>query len=195
MALYLTNLLRPHIPYQSLAPVSFIQAKIILTLYVFLISDLLRFIQHVFMHKFLWKLHKTHHSAEILTPLTLYRTHPIEALISFSRNTLTHALTLTFMVLILKNQVDVYDFLGVNILGFLFNSALANLRHSSIPISFGIFEYVFISPRMHQIHHSNNAIHFNKNYGVALAVWDQLIGSFYRPKDNELKNVTFGVLS
>ena len=46
---------------------------------------------------------------------------------------------------------------------------------------------------MHQIHHSNNPIHFGKNYGVALAVWDQLFGSFYKPKSDELKNLTFGV--
>ena len=195
MALYITRLMRLFTSQQYLLAVSSMQAKVILTLFVFLLSDFLRFIQHVLMHKFVWRLHKVHHSAQLLTPLTLYRTHPLEALISFSRNTLTHALTITFMVLFLKNQVNVVDFLGVNILGFIFNSALSNLRHSPLPISFGVLEYLFISPRMHQIHHSNNPIHFNKNYGVALSLWDQLFGSFYRPKENESQTITFGLHS
>lgn len=193
MAISITGILRQMFPSSLKLSVDPIEAKVILTLFVFIIGDFLRFSQHVIMHKLAWKIHKLHHSALILTPLTLFRTHPIEALISFSRNTLTHALTISFMVIFLKNQVDVYDFLGVNILGFMFNGALANLRHSPIPISFGVFEYIFISPRMHQIHHSNNPEHFNKNYGVALSIWDLLMGSFYRPKKEESKLISFGI--
>lgn len=167
--------------------------RVILTLYVFILADFLRFLQHKIMHAYAWPLHKVHHSAPILTPLTLFRTHPLEAFVSFIRSTLTHALTIVFMVYVLSGQLGGLDFLGVNVFGFIFNAALANLRHSPIPISFGLLEYLFISPRMHQIHHSNKPQHYNKNFGVGLSLWDQLSGSFYRPCEDDIKTMTFGI--
>lgn len=168
--------------------------KLLLTLFVFITSDFLRFLQHRLMHHFAWSIHKVHHSAPLLTPLTLFRTHPLEAFVSYSRAIFTHALTIIFMVYFLSGKLSSIDFLGVNLLGFIFNAALANLRHSPIPISFGILEYFFISPRMHQIHHSKDPLHLNKNFGVALSLWDQLSGSFYRPTAKECEELTFGIL-
>ena len=61
---------------------------------------------------------------------------------------------------------------------FIFNLLGANLRHSHIPIRFGkYFERVFISPAQHQIHHSNDSIHFDKNFGSIFAFWDGLFGT------------------
>jgi sterol desaturase/sphingolipid hydroxylase (fatty acid hydroxylase superfamily) len=172
---------------------SVFEAKLFLTIFVFILSDFLRFSQHLLMHHLGWFFHKVHHSAQLLTPLTLFRTHPIESLISYTRNTLTHALTIIVMVLFFDNQLSGFDFLGVNIFGFLFNASLSNLRHSPIPISFGYMEYLFISPRMHQVHHSKEIRHHNKNYGVALSVWDQMVGSFYRPSHKESECFEFGI--
>ena len=44
-----------------------------------LFEDGSRFFVHKAMHRvpFLWRLHRVHHSAEVLTPLTLFRVHPI----------------------------------------------------------------------------------------------------------------------
>jgi len=46
---------------------------------------------------------------------------------------------------------------------------------------------------MHQIHHSNNPLHWDKNYGVALAIWDQIFGSYYRPHKEEASSLSFGL--
>ena len=54
----------------------------------------------------------------------------------------------------------------------------ANLRHSHVKLKYPSFlEYIFISPHQHQIHHSDNPIHFNKNMGSKLAIWDWLLGT------------------
>lgn len=165
------------------------------TVIAFLINDFLRFFHHYLMHRLpgLRLLHRTHHSALVLTPLTLFRAHPLESLIAGARNIISMGVTFALYSFLFEKVVNVYDFLGVNIFGFLFNAALANLRHSPIPISFGVLEYIFISPRMHQIHHSNNPLHWNKNYGVALSLWDQLVGSFYRPSKQEASELCFGL--
>lgn len=168
--------------------------KLLLTLIVLVIDDFLRFSHHFLMHKLLWSIHSVHHSAKKLTPLTLFRTHPFESIMAQVRSVLAHSTTIFLITVVFKDQMGVIDFLGVNIFGFIFNATLANLRHSSIPVSFGILEYIFISPRMHQIHHSNEPKHFNKNYGVIFSLWDQLAGSFYKPTTDEMNNISYGVL-
>ena len=172
-----------------------LEKSIIATLFAFVVSDFLRFLQHVLMHEtpILKKIHRTHHSAEVLTPFTLFRTHPMESFFGSFRSVFSTGLTIACYSFFFQELVPVIDILGVNAFGFIFNAMLANLRHSPIPISFGSIEYVLISPRMHQIHHSKDPRHYNKNYGVALALWDQLWGSYYRPQSEEANNLTFGL--
>jgi sterol desaturase/sphingolipid hydroxylase (fatty acid hydroxylase superfamily) len=38
-----------------------------------------------------------------------------------------------------------------------------------------------MSPAHHQIHHSRNPAHFNKNLGSCLALWDWMFGTLYIP--------------
>ncbi len=152
------------------------------TLFAFVFLDFMRFIQHYLMHKipFLWVFHKVHHSAKVLTPLTLYRVHPGEILVSMARSSLAVVIPSSLYVYLFQAPIHGFDILGVNILGFLFNAFGANLRHSHIWMSFGVFEYVFISPAQHQIHHSNKIEHRDKNLGVCLAIWDILWGTFLK---------------
>lgn len=175
--------------------VSALVASLFATLFAFIIDDFFRFFHHFLMHKiaFLRKLHRVHHSALVLTPFTLFRAHPLESLIASFRNIISIGLTIAMMSFIFNGQISFFDILGVNVFGFVFNALLANLRHSPIPISFGFLEYIFISPRMHQIHHSTNQIHFDKNYGIALTIWDILFKSFYRPSNDEFENLNFGL--
>ncbi|MCR9205813.1 MAG: sterol desaturase family protein, partial [Halobacteriovoraceae bacterium] len=169
--------------------------KGVLTLIAFIVNDLFRFLHHYLMHRLplLKSLHRTHHSALVLTPLTLFRSHPIESFIASMRNVLSLGITLALFSFLNQKPIQGWDILGVNLFGFLFNALFANLRHSPVPISFGLLECVFISPRMHQVHHSNNPKHWDKNYGVALALWDQIAGSYYRPSSSEAKDLKFGL--
>lgn len=164
------------------------------TVFAFVIDDFLRFLHHWCMHKipWLWRFHKTHHSAKILTPITLYRAHPVEVLISTIRNALSAGLSVGFFVYFFSAQVSYFQILSVNLFAFTFNFLGSNLRHSHIPISFGILENIFISPKQHQIHHSQNSEHYDKNFGVSLSLWDRLMGSLVYSKDVRQK-IHFGV--
>lgn len=195
VAVFLQKFLNQCFPYFSGLELTSFSKSLLATVVAFIINDFFRFAHHVMMHRLkpLKKLHGVHHSATSLTPFTLFRAHPAEALIASFRNTISMGLIIAFLSFSFKGQVSALDILGVNLFGFLFNATFSNLRHSPVPMSFGALEYLFISPRMHQIHHSNKPEHFEKNYGVALAIWDQLLGSFYRPKSEDLANIKYGI--
>ncbi|WP_370291959.1 sterol desaturase family protein [Thalassolituus sp.] len=146
----------------------------------FLLEDISRFGLHRLMHKVpaLWHLHKVHHSATTLTPLTLHRIHPVEMTLYALRGWMVFTLVSGAFLYLAGRELTALHILGVDALGFLFNVLGANLRHSHIPLSFGPFERWFISPVQHQIHHSSAPAHVDKNFGTCLAIWDKLGGSW-----------------
>jgi len=150
------------------------------TLCIFLLDDLARFYLHKLMHEipWLWEFHKTHHSATAMTPLTVLRTHPVEGLIFALRSAFVQGLCIAVFIYFFADKVDLYTVLEVNVLVFAFNVAGANLRHSHVPIYYWRWlETIIISPAQHQIHHSIQPRHFNKNYGAILAIWDKFCDS------------------
>ena len=71
---------------------------------------------------------------------------------------------------------------GVSIVGFVLALLGTHLRHSHIWMSYGpVLNRLFMSPAHHQIHHSIDPRHWNKNFSVKLAVWDALFGTLYNP--------------
>jgi sterol desaturase/sphingolipid hydroxylase (fatty acid hydroxylase superfamily) len=54
------------------------------TLCLALVSDFSTYVIHVLHHRIpiLWEFHKVHHSAEVLTPITVYRKHPVYTVLS-----------------------------------------------------------------------------------------------------------------
>jgi sterol desaturase/sphingolipid hydroxylase (fatty acid hydroxylase superfamily) len=167
---------------------------IIYTLVFFVAEDFSRFLLHVAMHRvpFLWQLHKVHHSATTLTPLTVHRVHPVETCLYFARGILVFGLISGFFIYCFGNQLTALDILGVDALGFLFNLVGANLRHSHIWLSFGRVEKFLISPAQHQIHHSSHELHRDTNFGTCLSIWDRSIGSWRSAGPNKLR-LSFGL--
>ena len=157
---------------------------LIFTFFHFVFMDFFRFLQHYCFHKipFLWKFHKIHHSARVMTPLTLYRTHPVESLVSSLRRIFVTGVLSGLFLFYAQSVIDVYTIMGVNALDFIFNFFASNLRHSHVWLSFGPLNHVFMSPAHHQIHHSRNVRHRDKNMGFSLSFWDQLFGTFYQVK-------------
>ena len=70
---------------------------------------------------------------------------------------------------------------------------LIQLHHSHVWIAFqGWLGRLFISPAAHQIHHSADPIHFDKNFGSCLAIFDWLFGTLHMPAKHR-EHLTFGV--
>jgi sterol desaturase/sphingolipid hydroxylase (fatty acid hydroxylase superfamily) len=98
------------------------------------------------------------------------------------RDALSYGTVTGIFYFLFGSQLSTWDILGVNAFGFLFNLAGANLRHSEIWIHFGRLEPWLISPAAHQIHHSQDPLHYDKNFGVCLAIWDRWWGTHYDPR-------------
>ena len=118
--------------------------------------------------------------------MTVYRTHPLEGIVFTVRGTFTQGISISSFIFFFGNTVDLYTVLGANVFLFLFNTAGANLRHSHIGIRYWRWlEYFLISPAQHQLHHSIDVNHHDKNFGAALAIWDYIFGSLHHSEDIE----------
>ena len=156
----------------------------------FLLDDFSRFFLHRLMHKvpFLWSFHQVHHSAETMTPFTIFRTHPVEGIFFLIRSSVVQGLVISLFIYLFGSKVDLITIFGASVGVIVFHSLGSNLRHSHIKIRYPKFiERIFISPGQHQIHHSIDKQHFDKNFGVALAVWDLIYGSLAFSEKSEHK--------
>ena len=145
------------------------------TFTLFIVSDFTRFLLHRLMHnnKFLWRFHAIHHSATVLTPITYYRVHPLESFLFGLRYALSVGVVSGIFIYFYGSRIELMTLLGVNVFLFIYALFGANLRHSHIPLRFGnMAEKVFVSPYMHQIHHTKEG--FNSNFGGVLSIWDAL---------------------
>ncbi|MEO2266296.1 sterol desaturase family protein [Pseudoalteromonas sp. YIC-656] len=186
----LETIFGPHSPYV----LSEFSVVAIFTILLFIADDFTRFILHYALHKipFLWHYHKVHHSAKVLTPFTIYRSHPVESYLYACRMALSQGFVVGICFYWFGTQLSMYDILGANVFVFMFNAMGSNLRHSHVWLSWGKHvEKWFISPAQHQIHHSDNPRHFDTNLGSALAVWDRMFGTLIRA--DEVGKISIGV--
>jgi sterol desaturase/sphingolipid hydroxylase (fatty acid hydroxylase superfamily) len=141
----------------------------------------------------LWEFHKVHHSAEVMTALTEMRQHPIEIIFFMNAISLATGLVFGLMTYVFGPGTGHITLLNGNIVLTLFMLTWGHLRHSHlwIPVQ-GLFGKLFQSPAHHQIHHSLDSRHYDKNLGFALAVWDWAFGTLHIPS-REPEVTRFGV--
>ncbi len=141
---------------------------------------------HYAFHRFpfLWRFHRVHHSAEHLTPLTVARFHLVEYVLIKIVEGFTLGLIFGLFYFLLPDAIDIYKVFGLSLFGILFSS-IGVFRHSHIWISYGPLSYIFCSPAMHQIHHSKEERHLDKNLSQIFSFWDYMLGTLYIPKERE----------
>ena len=49
----------------------------------------------------------------------------------------------------------------------------------------GIFEWFFVTPSNHRVHHAQNADYIDKNYGGLLIIWDRLFDTFKEEEESQ----------
>ena len=157
-----------------------------------ILHDFINYWAHVLFHKvpLLWSFHQVHHSAEVLTPAAAYRVHPVE-IISFAvLQAPAIGLSAVFYENILGRDQQLTMIFGVSVFGFVLGLLGTHLRHSHVWFSYGpVLNRLFMSPAHHQIHHSIDPRHWNKNFSVKLAIWDGLFGTLYEPREPETLQV------
>lgn len=178
----------------TLTDLSPMWATIFFSIVIALVADFGTFITHYWMHRFplLWEFHKVHHSAEVMTPITVYRMHPLDDMLTLSVIGILTGAADALARFFVSPSISMYTVYGLGIASYLFFLSGYHLRHSHIWLSYGpIGSTIFISPAQHQIHHSKAKRHWDKNFGFIFAFWDYLFGSLYIPKEKE--TIEFGI--
>jgi sterol desaturase/sphingolipid hydroxylase (fatty acid hydroxylase superfamily) len=168
--------------------------RAICTLYLVLLWDFGATFAHYLKHRvpLLWEFHKVHHSAEVLTPVTALRRHPVDSLVGAAMTTFAMGTGMAIWVLVLQRPPDAIGIFGTVAGIYLWRLLGYNLRHSHVWISYGDFwNGILISPAQHQVHHSVDPRHYDKNFGHIFACWDRLFGTLYLPAHDE--RVVFGI--
>ena len=137
---------------------------------------------HYLLHKvpLLWEFHKVHHSAEVLTPLTAGRVHPVEDAMNILFSGAFGGIALALCRFLLGAQAQMFGVFQLNVLVVVFYLFGFHLRHSHIWLPYkGIWGKLFVSPAHHQLHHSVAQRHWDKNLGFVFAIWDWMFGTLY----------------
>jgi sterol desaturase/sphingolipid hydroxylase (fatty acid hydroxylase superfamily) len=124
---------------------------------------------HYVSHKvpLLWRLHRVHHSDGHLDATSALRTHPLEMMVGLSVS-VALAIILGWHPLALI----AYEFGVVTV---------SLLTHSSIklpPAAERVLGFLFITPILHHLHHSDDVRETDTNFGAVFSVWDRLFGTF-----------------
>jgi len=187
----LTKLFGAHAPVA--APVAIVFG--VTTILELLAYELAYWFGHFLFHRYnwLWEFHKVHHSAEVMTTFTEMRQHPVEILAFVNLIALATGIVFGVMTYVFGPGVRPFTLLNCNIGLMLFLLTYGHLRHSHIWIAFrGLPGKLLQSPAHHQLHHSDNPLHWDKNLGFCLAVWDWAFGTLYIPQYRR-EDITFGV--
>lgn len=169
--------------------------KIFSTVVLFLAYEIGYWVDHYLKHRipFLWEFHKVHHTAEVLTPVTNFRNHPIDNVFFGYMLAIFIGSASGVLAWLFGRTTESFTVDGKNILFIFFLWTIGHLQHSQFWIPFrGAWGHIVLSPAHHQIHHSTDARHFNRNFGSVLAVWDWMFGSLEIPS-TENPRLKYGV--
>jgi lathosterol oxidase len=128
-----------------------------------MLVDLGNYASHSLLHRFdaLWELHKVHHSSRTLDWLATFRSHILEQVVR----------RLVAPVGLILLGVPAW---AVGVAAAVYTSWAA-LGHSNLKIDLRVLEPVFITPRLHRLHHVPHTT--ERNLGTIFSVWDRLRGT------------------
>ena len=154
----------------------------------FAASDFALYWTHRLFHRvpLLWRAHRLHHAPEFLTPITAFRFWPQEQIVHIIGAVFMGGVALGLVATMLGASVGPLTLLGVNVFTLAWNLAFSHLRHSHVALSFPRWlSHILVSPHMHQVHHSVEERHHDRNYATVFALWDWMFGSLYIPDPKE----------
>lgn len=143
----------------------------------FLIFTLSNYWNHRILHtKILWPLHRLHHSASELGPLTSYRNHPGGELIT--------PITQTLPIALVGASPEVL------LIVIAMNGFYQLLVHANVQWDWGWFgRWILISPMHHRLHHSVEEDDYGKNIGI-FSIWDHIFGTYKDARSDIVCGVT-----
>lgn len=168
--------------------------RAITTLLLVVVFDFGYWLHHWLMHRFewLWYFHKPHHSAQRLNVFTSVRAHPLEEIFAGILIALATALLTGVLNYFSTAPIKPFEIAAQNAILLVFYMTFYHLRHTQVwlPIT-GAWGHILQSPAHHQIHHSTDPRHHDKNFGFCLSIWDWLFGTLYVPERKE--RIIYGI--
>jgi sterol desaturase/sphingolipid hydroxylase (fatty acid hydroxylase superfamily) len=158
------------------------------TTLVFIGLDFGLFYSHYLSHRLplLWCLHKVHHSPPVLVPFTAMRFHPFDMLWNMAWGGGCAVIVGGVCQYLFYQGDSLFQVFTNNLWVAVSYVTLHNFRHSHIWIMFPPrLSKWLISPAQHQLHHSRERRHIDKNMGYLIAVWDRMFGTLYVPEAQE----------
>jgi sterol desaturase/sphingolipid hydroxylase (fatty acid hydroxylase superfamily) len=157
------------------------------SLVTLLCYDFVFFIIHYSMHRipFLWALHKVHHSAEVLTPLTRYREHFLVGPLWAAGAALAYGFAAGVFGYLFNGNITEATVLNIGFFALLFGFN-GSFRHYHVQFNYPRWLCRWLhSPAMHHVHHSYLPQHWDKNMAAVTSIWDRLFGTLYIPEVDE----------
>jgi len=144
------------------------------------------YIFHYAGHKvpLFWTLHQVHHSTDALSPFTAVRGHPVDTLLGVIVGSAWRTLVVGVALYFTGGAFTPWA-ISLFVILSLASLVQASLNHTHVPLSYGWFNRLWVGPSFHQIHHSAELKHRDKNLGGGVPVWDWVFGTLYLPQAGE----------
>lgn len=172
------GLLTYSVAWQHLALFDMSAGSLWVWLLAFVFYDFCYYWNHRLGHErnVLWAAHSVHHQSEEYNLSTALRQTSTGFLFSW-----------IFYLPMAIAGVPSLVFFSVGALNLLYQFWV-HTRH--VP-KLGWLEWIFITPSNHRVHHAQNPVYMDRNYGGVFILWDRLFGTFQEELDEE--PVIFGV--
>ena len=150
----------------------------------FLLIDFLLYWAHRSMHhQRLWNVHAFHHSPKHLWWGAGLRASPIHMLMNSIPYTLAAVMFPT------------PEGALITAIALFLDIANQHWIHSNIKVPFSKYiEWIFVTPRLHFVHHSKKREFSDSNYGFVFSFWDRFFGTLTNPEkvsDNEVIGLNY----
>ncbi|MBT8086828.1 MAG: sterol desaturase family protein [Gammaproteobacteria bacterium] len=133
---------------------------------------------HRFSHEIsiLWAAHAVHHQSEDYNLSTALRQTSTGFLFGWIFYLPLFLIGFPLEVLVAVNAINlIYQF----------------WVHTQLVRRMGVLDRILVTPSNHRVHHAQNQVYIDKNYGGMLILWDRMFGTFQDELDDE--PVVFGV--
>lgn len=156
-------------------------------LVIILIADVIFYFTHYMMHKteIGWAIHKVHHSAQVLTPLTRPREHFIAGPIWALGPAVGLTLAASIFAWVFNGDITRITIVNMGLFSFLY-ALNGNFRHYHVSFRYPRWLELWLqSPGLHHTHHSYLEKHWDTNLGLVTSIWDRIMGTLYIPEKYE----------
>ena len=148
------------------------------------IQSLAAYATHRLFHSFpwLWRVHRVHHYDTAIDVSTGLRHHPLEVLLTLLIDSLV-----AIMFGLLPLALMIYSISDL---------MFALFSHANIKLPAKIdhtLRVIFVTPRIHAIHHSAYQPETDSNFGTVLTIWDRLFGTYSDSRADRPELIQFGL--